>query len=153
MCCERYLFVARWITSALFPILCLSLQITEWPCVILSPTLLIQRIMAPIYDPGSFSPSITVLVIKPVPHHHHHQTTTIKYCKWSCLIFTCPPPTLHHFIITVLVYPVLSGPAEVAASGRWLQYQLNKRLCAQCEFFYSCQPVVLAWICSILRAL
>lgn len=31
-----------------------------------------------------------------------YQTTTVKYCKWSCLIFTYPPPTLHHFIITVL---------------------------------------------------
>lgn len=56
VCLQRYPCVARWITSAPFPILCLSLQITEWLCVILSPTLLIQHIMAPIYDPGSFSP-------------------------------------------------------------------------------------------------
>lgn len=51
-----------------------------------------------------------------------YQMTTAKHCKWSRLIFTYPPPTLHHFIITVLVCSVLSGPTEVAVSSRWLLY-------------------------------
>lgn len=72
----------------------------------------------------------------PLPSLTLTQTTTVKYCKWSCLIFTYPPPILHHFIITALVYSVLSRPTEVAASSRWLLYELNKRLYAQHEFFF-----------------
>lgn len=35
MCCERYLFVERYVSSALLTIFCLSLQITELPSIIL----------------------------------------------------------------------------------------------------------------------
>lgn len=31
MCGERQLFIASWITSALFPIPCFPLHITKWP--------------------------------------------------------------------------------------------------------------------------